>query len=633
MKKTSLAIATASMMVALPLPTLAQQVTPDGTSGTRINRSENSVEIQGGKLRGSNLFHSFRDFSPAQLDLIFRFQGNHDTLNIINRVTGGSSSFIDGGISAAGNANVVNVFLLNPNGITFGQNASLNITGSFLATTADSLVFEDDSVFSVTQEEPVITIERPVAIEWNGNFLGRIVLDGSQLDSAPGQTIALVGGNVEIDGGSNRFGLFAPGGHIEIGSVVNGRVDLETAENGWRFNYSNAEELGTIEISEASLATTDLDGFSPSGNIDLHGEEIAISDSDIFSSGDFGSSGGDINIEARSSFILSRTQLDSGTFDSGTGGNVKIEAQEFTLRDFSLVSAASQGGGEAGEIIISVTDNLVIDNSIVGVQNLEAGGNAGSISIEAGNLRLTNNSAITSASRSGDFGNIFINTAQLRLDNSEISALAVQDSNGGNIIIDAELILLLDSSITASADRGDGGNIRITTSDIFTDPDSQIVATSETGIDGTVEVETSVDSRTSQIEATVPEENPMLSSGCTTRGSSFVNVGTQGRVEAPTELLGTSPIIEDTSLPPSLNLEEIETIKRPGGAHLANIDGLLMWRGGSIDLEALGEPEISEDGTVAIYRQPPAEPTLPPNAWIINEEGNPEMVTVVGVCN
>ena len=39
------------------------QVTSDGTVNTQVTQNANVAEITGGETRGSNLFHSFQDFS------------------------------------------------------------------------------------------------------------------------------------------------------------------------------------------------------------------------------------------------------------------------------------------------------------------------------------------------------------------------------------------------------------------------------------------------------------------------------------------------------------------------------------------------------------------------------------------
>ncbi|GAA6617391.1 hypothetical protein NUACC26_032010 [Scytonema sp. NUACC26] len=206
------------------------QITPDGTlpNNSVVTPDGSTFNITEGTQAGSNLFHSFSEFSVPTGGIAI-FNNALDIQNIISRVTGGSVSNIDGLIKANGTANL---FLINPSGIIFGKNAALNIGGSFLATTASSLKFADGTEFNAKtpQTTPLLTISVPIGLQFGNNpgsihsqSLSTVDQNGNPsqygrvvgLQVQPGKTIALVGGDVTLDDSLLR----AEEGRIELGSV------------------------------------------------------------------------------------------------------------------------------------------------------------------------------------------------------------------------------------------------------------------------------------------------------------------------------------------------------------------------------------------------------------------------------
>ncbi|MEZ5673218.1 MAG: filamentous hemagglutinin N-terminal domain-containing protein [Thiotrichaceae bacterium] len=110
----------------------------DGSLGAKVTLSGSEMQITPnlGQQLGSNLFHSFQDFNLSAGE-IATFSGVNSIQNIIARVTGGNPSIIDGTLrSTLPNADL---YLLNPYGVMFGQNAKLDLQGGFHVSTADYL--------------------------------------------------------------------------------------------------------------------------------------------------------------------------------------------------------------------------------------------------------------------------------------------------------------------------------------------------------------------------------------------------------------------------------------------------------------------------------------------------------------
>ena len=180
-------------------------ITPDGTLGTVVTPEGRVFNITGGTRpdQGPNLFHSFGQFDVGTGDTA-HFVGQPGIDNIIGRVTGGSESMIDGRLQSD-----ASLFLLNPSGLMFGPNATLDVNGSFHASTADVLRFADGAdVFGPSQREEHVDGGRSRGVWLFERESGRNCHRRQQTQVPEGETISVVGGDIKIVGGT----LKAPAG-------------------------------------------------------------------------------------------------------------------------------------------------------------------------------------------------------------------------------------------------------------------------------------------------------------------------------------------------------------------------------------------------------------------------------------
>ncbi|NMF61308.1 two-partner secretion domain-containing protein [Brasilonema octagenarum] len=501
------------ILLTLPLCTIAsftsigtlraQQVTPDGTVSTTVTTPDGKIfNINDGTIRGGNLFHSFKEFSVPTGGSA-NFNNAADVRNIIGRVTGGSVSSIDGLIRTLNSANL---FLLNPAGIIFGPNASLNIGGSFLGSTANSFVFGNGFEFSATdpQAPPLLTINVPIGLRFRDNP-GNIVnqsqasLDGATntfsspaglkypagLQVPNGKTLALVGGNVSLSAGN----LTALGGRIELGSVDSDSfVSLNQINTGYALGYQNVQKLRDIGLSSGARVNTSGDGAG--GDIQVQGKNITLTESSSIRSGSLSQAGGNLIINAAESVKLSGgsvigTSADGEgkagdvlvkAFDSvelegtasalptflfsqvcgfssecstatGNGGNMTIETGKLLVRDGANIDTSTFGVGNAGNILIKASNSV----DVIGTNNNPNNRILSGIRAQVGTNPLNN---------AGNAGNVTIETQRLTVQGgAQISTAGRKTGgNGGNLTINAtDSILLSGTSPFATGEPLDTG--------------------------------------------------------------------------------------------------------------------------------------------------------------------------------
>ncbi|MBC7969041.1 MAG: filamentous hemagglutinin N-terminal domain-containing protein [Verrucomicrobia bacterium] len=180
------------------------QVIPDRTLGSESSvvnsdvliRGLTSDRVDGGARRGANLFHSFLEFNVAAGRGVY-FSNPIGVGNIFSRVTGSNASNLAGRLGVLGTANL---FLLNPNGIIFGPNASLDVAGSFTASTARDLLMADGTVYSATNPSAssLLTVSVPLGVQFGKDQPKATITNRGNLST--GQDLTLEAGNLDLQG-------------------------------------------------------------------------------------------------------------------------------------------------------------------------------------------------------------------------------------------------------------------------------------------------------------------------------------------------------------------------------------------------------------------------------------------------
>ncbi|MBW4625497.1 MAG: S-layer family protein [Brasilonema octagenarum HA4186-MV1] len=482
MKKLSLFVFTlplATIATIAPLSfAVAQQVTSDGTVSTTVTTPDGKIfNIDDGTRRGGNLFHSFKEFSVPTGGSA-NFNNALDIQNIIGRVTGGSVSNIDGLIRTLGKANL---FLLNPAGIIFGPNAQLNIGGSFFGTTANSFLFDNNFEFSATnpQAPPLLTINVPIGLGFRNNPQN-ITNQSAGLEVPSGNSFALVGGNVNLNGGI----LFAPGGRIELGGLSTaGTVGLNSDGS---LSFPVGVQRGDVSLSNEAFVDVRAGG---GGSIAVNARNLDISAGSRISAGIAkgltadSSTAGDITLNATGVVTLnqdSRVTNVVAVDATGNAGNINIQAGEITINNQArypdpknpfpaALDTSIQGQGRPGNISLEANGSITLIGQDVSQQDLVISTSndisqlgAGNISLKANGSIFLSNAAIYAPSGTGDGGNILLvgNNSVSLAKNSSLFTASTQGVNSGNIIVQSVGPVSIENSLLAST--GDyGGDIKI----------------------------------------------------------------------------------------------------------------------------------------------------------------------------
>lgn len=384
-KQSSFGYLLATCIIASANGVHAQSITT-GANGlnTNVDQVGNQYNITGGTQAGGNLFYSLQKLGLSSGE-IANFLSNPNVQNVLTRVTGGEASLINGLIQVTGGNS--NLFIMNPAGIVFGANASLNVPASFSATTASGIQVGNGWFGINSSVDEVRNLTGNITGYAFTNTLpsvapnpSGVILNEGNLNVSAGKSVTLVGGMVV-----NTGTIATPSGNITIAATPDNKFIKITSEGSLislelpiadRQAVGNAPVLKGVDLPSlltgktagtaiASAQVGDViveDAFIRAGTVNLHATN---------------------NLGVSNSWVIGTDKL------TATGNNITVKNAIFLAKDATVVA---KNNLNIAESLVRTTENLTLQaNNVVTMRDSVKTPLA---IISGGNLKIQGNNAI-----------------------------------------------------------------------------------------------------------------------------------------------------------------------------------------------------------------------------------------------
>ncbi|MDJ1181116.1 CHAT domain-containing protein [Roseofilum sp. BLCC_M91] len=485
---------------AQPAPIMAA---PDGT-GTQVRAIGNQYQITGGQVSsdGANLFHSFSQFGLSAGQMA-NFLANPNLQNILGRINGGDPSIINGLLQVSGGN--PNLYLVNPAGIVFGPNASLNVPAAFNASSATAIGFEglngSTNWFQVLGSNDYSNlVGTPTTFDFQTPYPGAIVNLGS-LEVPPGESLTLMGGQVINTGtlkapggnltltaipGVQRVRISQPGHLLSLDIPLNPDTDRAIAPNlATLLSQSAIDHASQLQINQQgqvvltgsgmivpetpgvaiASGTLDISTSTPNNTpstLNIFGQQVGLINAHLNASSP--TQGGTIRIgggfqgqgdqpNATHTLINGQTRIQSNSTQQGNGGQIIIWSDKTTQFYGTVEATGGPIWGKGGFVEISGQETLVFEGNV----DLSAvDGEPGTLLLDPKNITISNE-----PSQPNDIEeNLPVIDFELLPDEDITINAEVLEEQQGNIELQATNDITIASGV--SLDFVEGGSITFT---------------------------------------------------------------------------------------------------------------------------------------------------------------------------
>ena len=441
-----------------------------GGGGSDVNVTQSM-----GTTVGHNVFQSFSQFNISKGQTVTFEEDNKGFVdNVIARVSGKDVSQINGTLRVTPDGGRANFYLLNPNGVLFGNGASIDVPGDFHVTTAHFIKFQDGAKYGSDPVHSRLTSAAPASFGFtsgnkSNNVLlggkGAIVVDGANLDATSSQkSIDLVANKITIENGA-KISSQSSGDPKDAGDIRLVAAKGNTNVTLKRDAYGNLElpkfAPTTMNAGKVLIDGKDKDGNSTTvvtrgnggGRVAAWGGGVQVSNGGKINIQQTGStdpyktSGAIIhasNLRMENGGVI-ETDVDSSA--SGKGANISIHTNgAVNVLSDSEILTANLPKSVAGDILVRSTGAINVNG-----QN-GAGVNVSATAIKSGGLdggstRLSSNDYI-------NINKAFLIGGNVNIESGSILLRHDAGIGGSALRLLAEDIALKSSSIQAIG----GGN-------------------------------------------------------------------------------------------------------------------------------------------------------------------------------
>jgi len=456
------------------------EVVLDGTLGPGgpLTGPDYAITSDLGKVLNTNLFHSFSALNIDQGETA-TFSGSPAIASIISRVTGGAPSTIDGLLRST--IPGASLYLVNPDGVLFGQGASLDITGSFHATTADYVDLGDLGRFDAKNPSAsILTADPPSAFGFLTARPTAVTVADSGLYIGEGDSITIVAGEIQLSSDNSQPLLQSAGGNINLIAGGAGEVAVPVSGQSSSLIFPGDISLvGTGPVVSPQIHARD------GGKIYIKGGRFLLDNAGIVTSATGALNGSDIVIES-GEVLLSQGNLATLGRDSSAAGDINISANYLQATNGHVAISFTEGTGDAGDITFSSRESTVIERGSFITTTASLDGNSGDILIDSlGSVSIQEEANITT----GTFGNGLSGKISIQgdvitvQDQAFITTSTFDTGAAGDISLVGVSIAVQNGAYLTASTQGDGdaGSIQVDGSDSVVIRDGAFISTGTYG--------------------------------------------------------------------------------------------------------------------------------------------------------